>query len=711
MSMYLSPLQRFVKFVLDIGVYVETGFLELLSTATCAENAYKPALLRYNPTLAAYMAGADPMQGALTIDPVNSPYFSGETIVDGSESKAVGCVEKLATINPCGTEYTAGGYCDGAAILKKKRAQHFMPASVFSGKLRLMIQAIYGSKRTDYEVPVDANGVPIAYNVLNIGSTVLSSQFSPSWGLFTGPDYQYWLVKVDSAVTYYPLILSATAQSILNIIAANPGLGADVIKRAECYALSTATIDTVNTLSSGSISITGTPLYYGLHWKWDGSEARVVCHNTDSVNRRYDARYYKLQITLDSNSGAFSHTITLLENNYWWTATVGVVVIKPFPAENKMSQLMPVPDNFGAYNGMPSYGSFDAAIHCYIDDDNAFQTVRVTNATQNLTNSVNYSNGGNPGPDFGGCFDDLLWHQKTLTYGGMNGSMSITTATQSLSIEFYKTTQEIIRYTELGQEFIQNVTVAAETSSDTSTIICGGLSLRDYLVSTGYFHLSGSIAYGNRSGGPFTHTFSNGQTYSDCYNTYGFTIRQYKRIVTYSQAQNGKTRTGAVLLEIPYGSCSGLYIGKHQNYAAYSDSYGHATSTANYPSQIVVWNMIVSDQGVIREVTSHTLDGNFLYISNTTDYSISFNPANTNNSAVDYYVYDCISDSIYMNVSSSQPSNYRYFQIDFIYPILDLPDYVKNTTSGYYQYKTNYPAAVEFYDAGGYKNDSAVGWV
>ena len=118
-SIKLTPFQLFVELVASAGLYMETGFLDLLSTGQCTEDAYKPATLNYTVGIKGYVTGTTtPLQGRVEEDHVTaldeSP-FTGEALIDGSDSLAVGCSSKLSEMtDPCLNDYATTPVVDEA---------------------------------------------------------------------------------------------------------------------------------------------------------------------------------------------------------------------------------------------------------------------------------------------------------------------------------------------------------------------------------------------------------------------------------------------------------------------------------------------------------------------------------------------------------------------------------------------------------------------
>lgn len=358
------------------GVYVETGFLDLLSSAECAEQTYLPAVLKYNTAVQNYVAATStPLQGRVTIDEANTGLaeypFTGEALANNSESRAVGCTTRLPTVNPCGTEYTAGGYCDPAKILMKKKCQALIPASMYSGKLRLFIQAVYGSTRDDYSCEWDSPSFD--YSLTVAGKKLIPSVvYSPLEGqhfLVTAALGEYYLAHIkSSAIDIYPVLLTTTAQQILSSIPAGRLTDHTFVARVETYALSQATFGAM--LQSVAISWpAGNPLYYGWAASWDGLTLKIVLHIEDVPNKQYLASLHTLSITpaIDgAGERRFTADISSGAASAWWPIASYIYQFNPMPIVSDTAVAF---GHVGSppYKGLGSagYSSFDAPMVVY----------------------------------------------------------------------------------------------------------------------------------------------------------------------------------------------------------------------------------------------------------------------------------------------------------------------------------------------------------
>lgn len=376
------------------SIYLESGYLDLKSIGRCAETTYLPATLHFNTETAAYNGSLTrPMQLKTALIPSrldeDTPYY-GTPPVDGQKSLAVGCEVKdqlLVVEDPCKNVYESGGYCPG--MLTLKQAQANVPASMFSGKLRLYIQTLYGSKSPPMAYRLAANFSLTLLNEELVTETNLPRTFDGGSFLFTTPDYQYFLC------TYNPGVLKLTGitlseigtqfrEELVRITELNsatqppedptPPTDPLFIKRAEAYILSTASINTLDTLDIpiAGDTIAGVPLDYGWHSNWDGSESYVVCFRESLTENKFISNKYKLTITAtlqEFSEGTpedalpdyrFAAVVTtIISEAEWWTQGNSLQVFYYDDTENSM---FPV---FHGNGPGPSTGTFNAPVYCY----------------------------------------------------------------------------------------------------------------------------------------------------------------------------------------------------------------------------------------------------------------------------------------------------------------------------------------------------------
>ena len=290
MGIYLSPLQRIIRFIIK-SFYLESGFLNLGSTAKCVEATFLPATLNFTAPINAYLSGRmTPLEGNAGIDPANleadTPFY-GEVLNDGQNSKTVVGTLASEITDYCGNTYTYTDAIYGELeTYVRKVTQRYVPSSMYSGKLRLWVQAIYGSMRKDYSIYLDSNNLPdSSYYKLILGDYTFEYGL-PTAGLLTTDNYEYYLMEVSvTSVTFKKLKLSTESQDWANELSLHPNKASRAFSsRVEAYILSQASIDPDFTpvVSSTGITAAGSPMGYGFKFNWKGSQAKIVLHELDA---------------------------------------------------------------------------------------------------------------------------------------------------------------------------------------------------------------------------------------------------------------------------------------------------------------------------------------------------------------------------------------------------------------------------------------------
>lgn len=451
MSMYLSPLQRFIRFVID-AAYMESGFLDHLNIAIGNADTYKPSIIKFNP----FVTGK-----STTL--VNAS--TARTVADGDESLAVGCSEKLASVD-VSSESTSyhfdsdpAAFCVPEAIRNKKQCQIRVPPSLYTGKLRLMVQAIYGSKRSDY-----AYTTVSGWDVLQIAGVTLGINV-PTAGLYTAPDGSYWLIKIGTDVTAQSLIVAGGYEAET----------ADPL--SEAYKLSRLVPTGTETTLAGS-SLTSAlsgydgPLAYGWKFNSTGDEASIVVYGTQTgISAKHistgatvsvtgiKTKLLKVSIDWDEiNLAPIFSSVTSVETGNHLPYTQ----VKTFYPVNLLSArvMKCLVVDIASHNAV---ANLIAPIYCYYDKTDTLQVERVKNATY-----TDYA------ADYSGAAQNKIVGAPRIQYlSGVNGitypprrvftdlgvSVNSTNYRSNITIDNGQRSEEIYKYPpaigkrDLGQQF------------------------------------------------------------------------------------------------------------------------------------------------------------------------------------------------------------------------------------------------------------------
>lgn len=292
----IEPGHEYIR--LDGGgtVYMESGQLEWTLPGELNPEKYDPAKWHFLdvPTTDKYLGWINARYGQHLGEQKNKPALS-----EGMDSQAIGY--------PTKTSLTAEQTADlkaayGDRTLLKKLVAAIFPPSLFSGKMRLFMQAKYGAlAEKDYSpFTVDIFGLSgVLYYIDRSGNSLqfgLWAHASP--GIYTSPEGNYWLINFRSGgtgefvATAYPLKLAAEAAGLRKKVQAPDS---SELERTQCeaYILAGADID----LSAGQVigTVTGADgfaLSYGWKFSRSGSKASIVLIQAFDNGSGYD-KYYK----------------------------------------------------------------------------------------------------------------------------------------------------------------------------------------------------------------------------------------------------------------------------------------------------------------------------------------------------------------------------------------------------------------------------------
>jgi len=376
------------NYVLEIsgstGQYMESGLLDHLNTAPLNENTYLPSQLYYGSDIEAIRSDNAAL-GSLKIKSVGDLILDGENRDEG-DSLAVGCSEKsktsqLTATTDFGSETFNSStpiYCP--LLKEKKDIQTLLPASKFSGKLRLMVQAIYGSKRDDYSMGLLEDLGPLSLTKVDLKWT-----YNDNRALFTGDNWRYYLLSVmSSGLWARELVPSKAGQKLREYLRNNSGIPDARKRRYETYLLST--LDGSDDLpwvqlteDSGDAYDKGTPWYYGWSWNMAGTEARAVTVQLKpGTDNEWQSTMFKLTVSENTsireleNGRIAASFVTIEETQDFTGRTNGDLVWWPHDLSSGMQPWIPAP----LYASPPVY-DFDVPMYTVYDYANdKFDVVR-----------------------------------------------------------------------------------------------------------------------------------------------------------------------------------------------------------------------------------------------------------------------------------------------------------------------------------------------
>ena len=332
-----------------------------------------------------------------------------QTWVDGNAARFLSGTQKVNADLLSAWYVTRVGIADALSV--KKRAIRDCPASLFHGKLRLLVQSIYGKKFNPLEWEEGSKPVLGVTHYSVIGKSAPSITIAtPRTGhpdstyslagnstvLYTDDEMRYWLIEIfiETGVQIRQLKLSTCGELARQYLLTPAGkaLSREDRSKFEAVMLQTAVPDMVNYFSLPTeipAAMRGTTLAYGWKANWDGSKADIVLHiqrqgpTSADADVYYDASHLALTFKRDTkktltpeqtekdrwtvtgtDSGMSKWMPTVTLHNIWVPTFEGGPGLRVFPPmECGPSRVAPTPINS------------NAPLYCFYDKNDALQLV------------------------------------------------------------------------------------------------------------------------------------------------------------------------------------------------------------------------------------------------------------------------------------------------------------------------------------------------
>ena len=234
-------------------------------------------------------------------------------------------------------------------LLTKKVCGVYCPASVFTGKCRQYVQAMYGQPLYDKYGQGDNPQAPLSVEIgipalLVAGYSVNGSDAGSVWlntscGVKLDENGKHWLFRVSmEGIVTYPLIASPCGEKLRKFLkATNNTLNATSKEHLEAYILSTCRPDVAKAqFFDLSAFLAEAGLYsmgFGWHWNWDGTRADLVKNNVweqDVLNAAMESWHYTITVTqavAEDGTSTFSFAGANPGGKVRWAVTRGLVAI------------------------------------------------------------------------------------------------------------------------------------------------------------------------------------------------------------------------------------------------------------------------------------------------------------------------------------------------------------------------------------------------
>jgi hypothetical protein len=277
-----------------------------------------------------------------------------------------------------------------AALADKKTLAISCPASIFTGRCRLYVQALYGRPLHKYG---SATWTPAAPPTLTLvsGTSAAPALMIPTYkpaadgqqtmlldtscGIWLDPsDGKHYLIQANNNVfKVFPMKAPAAVEQLRKaLIDATPGaLNATDKEHLEAYILAYSLPDAKSATTAGGFGFGAYSMGYGWHWNWTGDRADIVINNTydqGSGNFAMESTHYRAALT-KSEFGTFSVLVTTVEGPVRWAvARAYWTIVEPDYSDFTHTKTTPKLSGLFAGGG-PFYAFYkkDALQMCRVD--------------------------------------------------------------------------------------------------------------------------------------------------------------------------------------------------------------------------------------------------------------------------------------------------------------------------------------------------------
>ncbi len=377
----------------SLTYYMETGFYNLYSIHPKHEGTYRPPYLHFNDDVRAYQDNTnDSIIGEITYA---KGRFKGDDEFDERSSLSFNCDDPVASITfIVFEEYVVYSnstpiWCNTEAFRARKVCQMLVKPSVFTGKLRLFVQALYGSFRYDYSTVEET---PFIDKPFFVGDLQIQYQYlygsggSGTHGIYTNEHLDYYLIHIKpSTISARRMIPKKEGKWILSNLRKQVEKGTiskEDRAKIEAYLLSTCEIDNEERTIATFDQLQGTPLHYGWHFNWNGSQADIVLI-TDNVpnDKLLYATHYRFSIS-DKVRGNLVCELSSNFKDMPWYGVGNKIVWTPNPLMWQMvAKVNPMPEELGFGWDISNPLEWEAYIYCYYDVNDEFTLVGLSNKT------------------------------------------------------------------------------------------------------------------------------------------------------------------------------------------------------------------------------------------------------------------------------------------------------------------------------------------
>ncbi|MBK7842060.1 MAG: hypothetical protein IPJ49_31185 [Candidatus Obscuribacter sp.] len=295
----------------------------------------------------------------------------------------------------------------GSYVMEKKVVCGVFPATMFSGKMRLFMQAKYGAPIApsgfDFHVDISGGGATLEYaNPVVPSAPSLQMGFWSHYttGLYSASDYHYYILSVsdgtgtDVEIHGVPIKPSKEGNAIVRELRKGAITDPAEIKKAEAFIFSGASILTDEEFLIGSFDAgecgtgygVGTTLAWGWKFNWSGNKIRIVRINIvgDEFLNTLDGRAKEIYLDV-----ARSSSFDGVESGKWTvTGTEGATSnwldgwgsFNIFAPETEISSTLLLYSLVATRDTVARYNFSSVPVYGFFDKDDVWTTVKLSSA-------------------------------------------------------------------------------------------------------------------------------------------------------------------------------------------------------------------------------------------------------------------------------------------------------------------------------------------
>lgn len=365
---------------------MDSGVVEVFNIAAMNPARYLPGVLVESDAVEQYNAAFTTVtaNGRKNPGDTSEGQLSGRITESGNVIKGLLYGEATGSFIPGYDTSAEAARTDDDSLAEKKRMAVLCPASIFTGKCRMFVQAMYGqhlyqkggvtpntAPQLDESQVTGVSAPPALllqeYTKTGETGTGLNVQLHTSCGVYLDAIGQHWLfAPTTGSVIVYPLIGSPSAEAMRKFLWDSPSV--PVSKRLnsadrehlEAYILSTCRPYVLRKQTPPwPTSIAPYGMGYGWHWNWDGNTADIVINEQVVFDINYtDMRstHHRVSITKAIPVDAVTNPDGSVTNSYldiefgaaiiegpttWTIERSQMTIAEPFWAEGYLGKTTP----------------------------------------------------------------------------------------------------------------------------------------------------------------------------------------------------------------------------------------------------------------------------------------------------------------------------------------------------------------------------------